>query len=174
MLDTLKFILPALIANAFPVIFLGSGLIKVRTPIDLNIVLPDGKRLLGPNKTVEGFLVGVLGGVLVGFCYYFLGYSYLTIMYGLISGLGAMIGDIVNSFIKRRLNIPSGEPLVPLDQLSFIIVAYGLVRLTNIDYLCFNMGFSLKYLSLAIVMVMILHPMSNLVAYIFKLKDKPW
>jgi len=167
------YFLPALIANALPVIFIGK-IIKRRTPLDMGRNFIDGKRVLGPNKTVEGFIVGAVGGLITGLTYYvlLLRNPYI-IFYGLVMGLGAMIGDSINSFIKRRLNIPSGDPFVPLDQLSFVLTSYVLVRITGIDGLSIGL-IDLHHLSMIVVIVMIAHPVSNFIAYLLKLKDKPW
>lgn len=170
---SVTYFLPALIANALPVVFIGK-VIKRKTPLDMGRNFIDGRRLLGPNKTVEGFLIGVIGGLIVGLIYYVaLLRNPCIILYGLLMGLGAMIGDSVNSFIKRRLNIPSGDPFIPLDQLSFILFSYLLVKVTGIDGLSIGL-INLYHLSIIIVVVMIAHPLSNLIAYLLKLKDKPW
>jgi CDP-2,3-bis-(O-geranylgeranyl)-sn-glycerol synthase len=46
---------------------------------------------------------------------------------GLLFGLGAMGGDSVKSFIKRRIGIPPGRPWVPFDQLDFVLGALALI-----------------------------------------------
>jgi CDP-2,3-bis-(O-geranylgeranyl)-sn-glycerol synthase len=38
-------------------------------------------------------------------------------------GIGAMSGDAVKSFFKRRVGIAAGRPWVPADQLDFIVGA---------------------------------------------------
>jgi len=167
------YFLPALIANALPVIFVGK-IIKRRTPLDMGRNFIDGRRVLGPNKTVEGFVIGVAGGLVTGLTYYVLLLrNPYVIFYGLVMGLGAMIGDSINSFIKRRLDIPSGDPFIPLDQLSFILISYLLVKITGIDSLSIGL-IDLHHLSTIVVIVMVVHPLSNLIAYLLKLKDKPW
>jgi CDP-2,3-bis-(O-geranylgeranyl)-sn-glycerol synthase len=34
---------------------------------------------------------------------------------------GAIFGDLIESFIKRRLKIPSGAPFTPRDQTDYIV-----------------------------------------------------
>lgn len=95
---------------------------KLAWPIDMGYHW-QGRPIFGKNKTVAGFLVMVpatmlafmLWGVLLR---YFpravfstsswpqeiLGWGYL----GSLAGLGYMLGELPNSFIKRRLNIAPG------------------------------------------------------------------
>jgi len=171
-LITVTYFLPALIANGAPVVFIGK-LVKRPRPLDRNVLFIDGKPILGPNKTLEGFIIGVASGLIVGVAYSLIFNNVNFTIYGLTMGLGAMVGDAFNSFIKRRLSIRSGDPFIPMDQLSFIVSSYLLVKVLRIDRLCgINLG--LKYFSMIVVIVLILHPLSNLVSYVLGLKDKPW
>jgi len=164
--------LPALIANGSPVVVIGK-LIKKTTPMDFNRKFIDGRPILGRSKTWEGFIVGTLCGAITGAAYSAILSNMLWIIYGLLMGLGAMIGDSLNSFIKRRLNISPGEPFIPMDQLSFVLAAYALVKISGIDSLvgC-NVG--LTELAIIVYVVLVLHPLTNLIAYKLGLKDKPW
>ena len=164
--------LPALIANGSPVLFIGK-VIRRTTPMDFNHKFIDGKPILGRSKTWEGFIVGTVCGGLTGVAYGIVLNNILWAIYGLLMGLGAMLGDSLNSFIKRRLNIPPGDPFIPMDQLSFVLVAYILVKLSGIDSL---VGHYIKTAELAVIvfMVLVLHPLTNLIAYKLGLKDKPW
>jgi len=164
--------LPALIANGSPVVVIGKA-IKKTTPMDFNHKFIDERPILGRSKTWEGFIVGTLCGTITGLVYGIILGNILWIVYGLLMGLGAMIGDSLNSFIKRRLNISPGEPFIPLDQLSFVLTAYAIVKASAIDSL---VGHSISLVELAIIVyvVLVLHPLTNLVAYKLGLKDKPW
>ena len=108
--DSIWYALPAYIANMIPVIA-GGG-----RPIDLGKNFIDGKRILGDHKTIRGFLSGVVAGTLVGLIQG-------RIIQGLLLGLGAMIGDSLGSFIKRRIGIESGGHAPVLDQEGFLVVA---------------------------------------------------
>lgn len=99
---------------------------------------------LGDHKTVVGFFSGVFAALLVAYlqAHVEIGIERLWradawLMVGLAQGLGAMSGDVVKSFFKRRVGIAPGARWVPLDQLDFAIgalipVAF-LVRLTWVD-----------------------------------------
>ena len=78
-------------------------------PLDFGARLPDGKRLLGPHKTIRGFVAGVGVGALLGWLF---GLGWVT---GLIAGLLSMGGDAATSMVKRRLGHGSGHDLPGLD-----------------------------------------------------------
>lgn len=84
---------------------------RARWPIDGGVLLGDGQRLLGANKTWRGLLAAVLAGALVGPC---LG---LAPTQGALGGLLTIAGDAMSSFVKRRLRLPPGEWIPGLDQL---------------------------------------------------------
>src|SRR3954451_7404259 len=69
-------------------------------PLDFGIRFFDGRPLFGPSKTVRGVGVAVLaataGSPLIG----------LHPTIGAIAASAAMAGDLLSSFLKRRLNLP--------------------------------------------------------------------
>lgn len=83
---------------------------KWDTPLDWGYRLPDGNFLFGSHKTVRGFLAGTGSGLLSGML---LGIPWWV---GLGAGLLSMGGDLLSSFIKRRLGISSGDIVPILDQ----------------------------------------------------------
>ncbi len=161
----------AMVANATPLIA-RRFIFKNVKPLDFGKTFIDGKRVLGDNKSVEGFLSGVLAGFFTGIAYalYFSNISW--IYYGLISGLGAMLGDVFNSFFKRRLSLKPGEPFIPLDQTSFLLLAYVLIRISSADSM---VGYSLTThdLLIGVLIALVLHPLTNYVAFLLKIKKTP-
>lgn len=122
LLWALWYILPAYFANASPVL-VGGG-----KPIDGGRNWRDGKRLFGDGKTWRGFLGGVSIGTVVGVIQYlitpdFYGSLQKALLLAFLLSFGALVGDLVGSFIKRRLDLPRGYPAVGLDQLGFLISA---------------------------------------------------
>jgi CDP-2,3-bis-(O-geranylgeranyl)-sn-glycerol synthase len=152
------FALPAYIANMTPLIL--SKIIHKRRPLDMGKNWVDGKRVFGDNKSVEGFVAGTLAGLVIGF---FSGNP----LRGLIMGLGAMTGDTLGSFIKRRLDIAQGEPAPFLDQYLFILVAL------LFSYLAGYVTTSDK-LVVILIATPILHVSSNYIAYLLKIRQKPF
>jgi CDP-2,3-bis-(O-geranylgeranyl)-sn-glycerol synthase len=123
----LWFIFPAYCANAAPVIF-GGG-----KPMDFDKKFFDGKPLLGSHKTFRGFLAGIIVGTLVGLAQTIIYEQVLfeygsqfqySILLGFMLSLGALTGDLVESFIKRRLNRSPGSSLPVADQIDFILGAF--------------------------------------------------
>ncbi|HDI46330.1 MAG TPA: CDP-2,3-bis-(O-geranylgeranyl)-sn-glycerol synthase [Candidatus Methanomethylia archaeon] len=143
----------AYIANATPL------LVKGKTPIDLGRMFIDGRRLLGNGKTVEGFAAGVLTGGIAG--------TLITgnPAFGFLASLGAMIGDLAGSFIKRRLGIPRGHCFPLLDQLDFILGALALTAPVH----------PIEPYAAIILLVATppIHLAANAVAYKLKIKDTP-
>lgn len=112
--------------------------------------------------------------------YYFIGGSFplgllaLTIRIILCS-FGAAIGDLLGSFLKRRLNIESGQPFWIRDQLDFIIVSILLIAIPGMIFpnsLFWTPDWHI------IIFLLILTPsvsvLGNNVAYYAGIKDVPW
>ncbi|MEM0240807.1 MAG: CDP-2,3-bis-(O-geranylgeranyl)-sn-glycerol synthase [Candidatus Nezhaarchaeales archaeon] len=156
-ISSIVFILPAYIANMTPLIV--AKIIPKRRPMDLGKYWFDGRRVLGDSKSIEGFISGVLSGLLVGL---FLSDA----LRGFLMGLGAMIGDVLGSFVKRRLGVAQGEPVLFLDQYFFVLVAL---------LLCYSSGYTLTLEHLLVILVAtpILHTSSNYVAYLLGIKQRP-
>jgi len=168
----LWFILPAYIANAFPVIF-GGGL-----PIDMGKKLSDGKPVFGSHKTVRGFIAGLIAGMLTSmvqtlvlpnsrFLDFVLPFQF-NMLVGSMIAFGALVGDLVHSFIKRRIGLVEGSPLPVADQLDFVLGA-----------ILFSLPVSaspphLLTLALVIVITPPIHLFTNFVAYILGVKKTPW
>ena len=79
-------------------------------PLDANVKWFDRKRIFGPHKTIRGVLFAVAGGTL---CFPLLDVSWHVTF---LAALLAMAGDLVSSFIKRRLSVKSGRSAPVLDQ----------------------------------------------------------
>ncbi|MEO3993444.1 MAG: CDP-2,3-bis-(O-geranylgeranyl)-sn-glycerol synthase [Desulfurococcaceae archaeon TW002] len=165
--------LPAMIANAIPLIC-RRYVFRNPHPIDLKKNFYDGRRLFGDNKSIEGFIVGVIAGALIGLAYGYYMPSRISewISYGFLSGVGAMSGDLLNSFIKRRIGMKPGQPFIPLDQISFIIGASVLIKLTRAD-LAINQELSFVDLLVGLLLAGILHPLTNYIAYLVGIKEMP-
>jgi CDP-2,3-bis-(O-geranylgeranyl)-sn-glycerol synthase len=127
-------VIPIYVANASAVI-VGGGI-----PIDFGKTWRDGRRILGDGKTWKGLFAGAFLGMTVGFGlavaasylsesdYSFLGltnFEGFPLMIPLLFSLcfGALLGDIIESFFKRRIGRDRGQDWIPFDQLDFIIGA---------------------------------------------------
>jgi len=94
---------------------------------------PISRRWLGSHKTVLGFAAGVSAAVLTALAQSYLAWpgaiavrvTWLGL--GLRFGIGAMAGDAVKSFFKRRAELPPGTPWIPFDQVDFVVGTLVLV-----------------------------------------------
>ena len=135
LLFALWFFLPAGISNASAVVAAKLPLLKHwETPVDL-CAKWRGKRLLGNHKTWRGLVVGTMLGIAVVYLQtiaydasQFIREFCGALDYGQVSwwglgaalGFGALLGDAVKSFLKRRVGVPSGKSWFPFDQLDYI------------------------------------------------------
>jgi CDP-2,3-bis-(O-geranylgeranyl)-sn-glycerol synthase len=127
---------------------------------------------LGAHKTVVGFLSGVLMAVVATALQYAIDASFSLIDYshwiwiGLGFGVGAMAGDSIKSYFKRRLGVAPGQPWVPFDQLDFVAGALLVVGpLARIDA---------GDIALILAMSLVGDIVVNRVAFRLGIKSSPW
>lgn len=90
---------------------------------------PLSHRWLGSHKTLLGFIAGVVTAIVTAAIQAWIAWDgaivtsegWLTT--GLRLGFGAMAGDAVKSFFKRRLAIEPGRRWIPFDQIDFAVGA---------------------------------------------------
>lgn len=166
--------LPAYIPNNVAVLA-GGG-----RPIDGGRTLGDGKRILGDGKTWRGTAVGTAAGVAVALV--------LNGVHPLVSDVvfadpfplaaavslafGAMMGDILASFLKRRTGRERGAAFPGIDQLDFVVVSLLLTAIVSTGW--FLDTFTLPVLVAVFVLTPLLHVSTNMIAYALGLKDEPW
>jgi CDP-2,3-bis-(O-geranylgeranyl)-sn-glycerol synthase len=158
--EALKFIFPAYCANGAPVL-IGGGL-----PIDLGRKLRDGKPVFGKNKTFRGFFAGLIVGTFVGLIESIV-FNY-PVLFGLVTTLGALVGDLTGAFLKRRLDIPPGGLLPVVDQLDFIVGALAF-SLPSFPYML-----SLELAATVLIITPPIHFLMNYAACKLGLKKNPW
>jgi len=170
------FMLPAYLANMAPV--LGKNILKpLAIPIDF------GKKwnkqpILGKNKTWRGVLLAVIASTIIfliqSYLYKFpsiksislIDYSSASLWIAFLLGLGAIAGDSIESFFKRRAKIPSGNPWIPFDQIDFTV---GALILTAIIYFPGWLNAILIILISAVGHILINH-----LAFYFKIRKEKW
>src|SRR5437899_3402023 len=156
--SALLFIGPAYFANAGPLV-LGGG-----AALDGGRTLADGQPIFGPHKTVRGVIAGIVAGTLVGLAESLVD-SRLAFA-GFMISLGAVLGDLLGAFIKRRLRVEPGRAFPVLDQLDFIVG--GLV----LGYLFFP----IEPISVLLVVLVTppVHLATNYGAYRLGIKKTQW
>jgi CDP-2,3-bis-(O-geranylgeranyl)-sn-glycerol synthase len=157
----LYFILPAYCANAIPVIFGGEP------PMDFGRNFIDGKPLFGSHKTFRGFFSGLFIGTLIGIVQSnLLIFQPPQVLQGFVLSLGGLTGDLIHSFVKRRLGLPPGASFPVADQLDFVIGA-----------LLFSLFVSPPSLTVALIILTVTPPMhllTNYLAYRLGMKKEPF
>ncbi|AXR77165.1 CDP-2,3-bis-(O-geranylgeranyl)-sn-glycerol synthase [Natrarchaeobaculum sulfurireducens] len=167
--------LPAYVPNNAAVLA-GGG-----RPIDGGRTWGD-KRVLGDGKTWRGTAAGILAGLAVA--------GLLTVVaddVGAAVGVdvpafeplaalglaaGAMLGDILASFLKRRTGRQRGAMFPGLDQLDFVVVSLPLAALLAPGW--FFEVFTWDVILVVVVLTPILHVTTNMLAYKLGLKNEPW
>ncbi len=176
---SLWFFAPAGFANLAAFASGKIGFLKnLNYPVDCGAKI-GGKRILGDHKTMRGFFVALIIGILTCFIE-ILVYSnffsiremipvdYYTInpiLLGGLLGLGALTGDSMKSFFKRRVNIQPGKSWFPFDQVDYIIG--GIVF--SLFYIRLSFG---QYIVLFIVWFL-LHPITTYIGYLLKIRHRP-
>jgi CDP-2,3-bis-(O-geranylgeranyl)-sn-glycerol synthase len=144
-------------------------------PVDLEKKWIDGRRIIGRSKTFRGFVAGTLAAILSAVMIFFLsGYFQIVvfnslsyaILIGTILGFGALLGDTIKSFFKRRMGIKEGKNLIFFDQLDFLVGA--IVFSFPFEH------FPIRFILLLIFGTFVLHIIMNIVAFNLKLKKAPW
>ena len=107
----LQFVVLLTLANGTPVIaqtLLGTFL---NQPLDGGAAFFDGRPLFGPSKTIRGIVLSILMTTslapVIG----------LEWKIGLMTAASAMAGDLLSSFLKRRLKMPPSSRATGLDQI---------------------------------------------------------
>ncbi len=180
LLQALWFFLPAYVANPTAVLF-GGG-----TSMDFGKTLRDGKRLFGDGKTWRGFAGGVTSGVILGLILWAIAaLVYPTLAYGsfpaglaplVLLPLGALLGDLVGSFIKRRMGKAKGAPALGLDQYDFFVGAFVLLAVFQTSWFVQHYweGDGVYGLIFIAVLTPFLHRAVNIVGFKLGKKEVPW
>lgn len=168
---------PAFAANMMPQIASFFNILpKLNYPVD-HYKQIGGKRIFGDNKTRRGFIVGVAIAILIALIQFILDELNIIpidkldglgqfLLFGFLAGFGALAGDTIESFIKRQFNIKSGRPLIPFDQVDYLI---GYLILTGII-----IQWSWPDIIFILLCGLILNPLVNISAYLLKIKNTYW
>jgi CDP-2,3-bis-(O-geranylgeranyl)-sn-glycerol synthase len=162
-LKSLYFFLPAYLANMAPV------LVKKIPFLERAVSV----KYFGENKTWRGLVVATIAGGLVfiiqqmfynsGFkSLALIDYSGFSIFMGFYMGAGAILGDLVKSYYKRKADIPAGKPWPVFDQIDFVI---GGIFGASFFYVAQGEVFLIL-----LVFSPLLHVIVNYLGYVLKIK----
>lgn len=116
-LKSLYFMLPAYFANMAPVL---------TKDLFVKLAVPINEKMFGSHKTYRGLVMAVVLSVIIVLIQKWIGWNSIVdyssvnvFLLGVLLGLGAMFGDLVKSYFKRKIGIKPGEPWYVIDQLDF-------------------------------------------------------
>ncbi len=160
----IAYVIPLYLANATPIIIHG------KKPLDFGKNWK-GKRILGDGKSIVGSVAGVIVGFLAAIIFSF---SYPPLLVTIpnylflafLLAFGAILGDIVESFFKRRMGLKRGAQLILCDQLDFVIGGLILSLIIRIP--------ELEVIVVLLIATIFIHIITNFIAFKLKLKKVPW
>jgi len=177
-LKCLYFFLPAYFANMAPTFAKKTGILEfLDKPIDFwkNF---RGKPIFGPHKTWRGIISGIVSGILISyfqkflfqFSFFqkisFLNYQKINVfLLGFLLSFGALFGDLISSFFKRRKGILPGKPWIPFDQISFVIGSFLIVNIFS------DFRIPISAWLLILVLSFFLHIIGNRIGFWLKISD---
>lgn len=114
-----------ILANGSPVVAARLLHHRLSAPVDGGHRWRDGRPVFGPSKTWRGLVSGLLACMLAAPLFG------LSLAFGAVYGALALGGDLLSSFIKRRMGLEASARATGLDQLpeSVIPVAYAWLML---------------------------------------------
>jgi len=159
-MPALQLIALIMLANSAPV--LARHVLKDvwQQPIDGGLVLRDARRVFGRSKTWCGLVAATLScalaAPLIG----------LTWTIGATVGALAMSGDLLASFIKRRLGLDAGQRAPRLDSIPEVLLPALSLRDT--------LGLSWPDVALVVIVFMLAVRLASPLLYRLHLRSRPW
>lgn len=174
-LQCIYLMLPAYISNMAPV-FVKKIFNFMAVPLDFDKTI-NGKPILGKNKTFRGVFFATFSGIAAALLQHYLyRYEFFRqlsffdysnwLLFGFLMGFGAIIGDSVKSFFKRRIGIGPGQRFMPFDQIDFVLV--GLIFVMPV----FDLTFKILFVSLGISFL--LHILSVHLGFYLHIRNEKW
>ncbi len=178
-------ILPAYASNMLATL-VGGG-----PPVDGGRTWKDGRRVLGDGKTWRAIILSPILAALLGVGLHWLaprvgmgvtdfGPLPWAFVHAYALALGALVGDMGASFVKRRLGKERGARWLGPDQYDFIVGALALAFLTSlitaplVGTVWFLEAFPLGPLLVIVILTPMLHLIVNMIGYVIGVKEVPW
>jgi CDP-2,3-bis-(O-geranylgeranyl)-sn-glycerol synthase len=165
--------LPAYVPNPVAAL-LGGG-----TPIDLRKNYSDGNRIFGEGKTYRGLFYGILAGILTGLFLIWIDNRFPlaslpqhTLLSVTLLATGALLGDLVKSFFKRRFGKERGTKWPVADLYDLVAGAFLLLLIGDPAWLFATV--TLPVFLTVLIITPVLHRATNIIGYMFRIKEVPW
>lgn len=156
----LKLLLLLLVANGAPI--LARKFLQSRFDISLDggRMTAGGRPWLGPSKTLRGLIAATLAATVIA---PLLGFSWSL---GCVVGMLAMLGDLIASFIKRRLGLASSSQAPGLDQIPESLIP--------MLYCTFKLGLAWKSLLFTVLAFWMAEILLSRLLYRFGIRRHPY
>lgn len=173
--QALYYFLPAYLSNAAPVLLQKINILP--QPVDCNKKI-NNEPLIGLNKTWGGLLYGTIVGTLTFYLqqqWYdipffrtlsLIDYPNQPLLLGFLLASGAILGDLIKSFIKRRFHKAPGSHWFPWDELDYVLGAFLFSAAVYLP----PIGAMLTIIFLAPAF----HFIANRISYVLGLKKVKW
>lgn len=148
------------IANGAPILatrLLGN---HFDSPLDAGLKLADGRPLFGTSKTVRGLVLSLLCTALAA---PLLGFEWIT---GAALAGASMLGDLLSSFVKRRLGRRTHSQAFGLDQIPESLLP--LLLLQN------HLGLGTAQIAIIIFAFIVLELLLSRLLFKLNIRDRPY
>ncbi len=156
----LKLMFLLALANGAPVI--GKKIFGNRFvyPLDGGRRWVDGQPLFGASKTLRGILLSLIVTSALAPLFG------VTWRIGMVAAAAAMTGDLVSSFIKRRMKLPPSSQALGLDQIPESL--FPLITCAH------PLGLSIADIAIGVAIFFIGELLLSRLLFKFKLRDRPY
>jgi CDP-2,3-bis-(O-geranylgeranyl)-sn-glycerol synthase len=166
-LKIIWFFLPAYIAN------ISASVFKIKI-----LDKPISEKLFGSHKTYSGFFSGTLFALFISIFQrlafnlkFFqkishLDYSKNFLLIGFLLGFGALFGDLIKSFFKRRVGILPGERWIPFDQIDYTCGA--------LIFISFVWSPPINFILISLILNFFLHIFINHLGFYLDIRKSKW
>jgi len=179
LIASLYFFLPAYFTNLTASLSRKISFLKfIDIPVDFRKSL-NGYRVFGDHKIWRGLICGTIAGMAIAFLQKYLyqfnwakeisliNYQEINILlFGFLISFGAVFGDLLFAFFKRRQNIEPGKPWIPFDQINFVIGAFL--------FLTPFFKIPLSAWGIILISTFFLHILGNHIAYWMHWQENRW
>jgi CDP-2,3-bis-(O-geranylgeranyl)-sn-glycerol synthase len=179
-LSCLYFFLPAYFTNMTPPLIRRAGIFNfLDKPVDFKRKFL-GQPILGSHKTWRGVVLGIIVGILVArfqlwlYRFPFIGkislFDYRQIdifLFGFLISSGAIFGDLLFAFVKRRLKLQPGARFLPFDQTNYVIGA-------ALFLMSFSPEIGISVWTTLFILTFFLHIIFNRIGYYLGLYKARW
>jgi hypothetical protein len=133
---------------------------RFSAPLDGALKLADGRPLFGPSKTVRGLVLSLVCTTLAALL---LDFEWIT---GAGLAAASMLGDLLSSFIKRRLGLRAHSQAFGLDQIPESLLPLLLLRE--------HLGLGYADIALIVAAFIVLELILSRLLYTLHIRDRPY